>query len=71
MACLRIVVTYPGLSMESKAKKYNISSHYILSVGTLQPRKNYVRLIEALQNLRKMAKIRKPSCDNREERLAV
>ena len=44
----RVVVTYPGLSMESKAtKKYNISSHYILSVGTLQPRKNYVRLIEA------------------------
>jgi glycosyltransferase involved in cell wall biosynthesis len=51
----RVVVTYPGLSMELKAKsekskiidKYNVSSHYILSVGTLQPRKNYVRLIEA------------------------
>lgn len=44
----RVVVTYPGLSMESKVvEKYNISSHYILSVGTLQPRKNYVRLIEA------------------------
>lgn len=51
----RVVVTYPGLSMDSRIESqkskvidtYNISSHYILSVGTLQPRKNYVRLIEA------------------------
>jgi glycosyltransferase involved in cell wall biosynthesis len=51
-----VVVTYPGLTdMESKkimsktelSDKYRISSNYILSVGTLQPRKNYGRLIEA------------------------
>lgn len=56
----RVAVMYPGLSMESKVKsekskvidKYNISSHYILSVGTLQPRKNYVRLIEAFSLLK-------------------
>ncbi len=57
----RVVVTYPGLSMESKVKsqkskvfeKYNISKYYILSVGTLQPRKNYVRLIEAFSRFLK------------------
>jgi glycosyltransferase involved in cell wall biosynthesis len=27
--------------------KYTLSAHYILSVGTIQPRKNYARLIEA------------------------
>lgn len=44
----KIIVTYPGLTMKKKGKeKYHISKHYILSVGTLQPRKNYVRLIEA------------------------
>lgn len=51
----KVVVTYPGLTMNEKGKrkteinieKYKISPHYILSVGTLQPRKNYVRLIEA------------------------
>jgi glycosyltransferase involved in cell wall biosynthesis len=52
----RISVTYPGLSigsgrlnMTKKALigKYGISSNYVLAVGTLQPRKNYVRLVEA------------------------
>ncbi|MEK7543844.1 MAG: glycosyltransferase family 1 protein [Patescibacteria group bacterium] len=52
-----VMVTYPGLTMtevsnskKQKAnvqEKYHISKNYILSVGTLQPRKNYVRLIEA------------------------
>ena len=28
-------------------RKYSVSKNYILSVGTLQPRKNFVRLIEA------------------------
>lgn len=50
-----VVVTYPGVTMVSKVEslkskvteKYHISKNYILSVGTLQPRKNYVRLIEA------------------------
>lgn len=50
----RVVVTYPGVtmphaqcSMVKVQEKYNIGKRYILSVGTLQPRKNYVRLIEA------------------------
>jgi glycosyltransferase involved in cell wall biosynthesis len=51
----QVVVTYPGFSMPTTTgnqqaaiiKKYNISNHYILSVGTIQPRKNYIRLIEA------------------------
>lgn len=44
----RVVVTYPGLAMKSLAMSHEPSAkNYILSVGTLQPRKNYVRLIEA------------------------
>lgn len=43
----RVIVTYPGLTMEAKGKRQKEKGHYILSVGTLQPRKNYVRLIEA------------------------
>lgn len=53
-----VVVTYPGIkpevssknlevSMEELQKKYGISKNYILFVGTLQPRKNIARLIEA------------------------
>lgn len=57
----KVVVTYPGLSMKSKVKsqkskvleKYGLSKNYILSVGTLQPRKNYVRLIEAFSRLKR------------------
>jgi glycosyltransferase involved in cell wall biosynthesis len=64
-----VVVTYPGLSMKnnqktdnSLQKKFGIEKHYILSVGTLQPRKNYVRLIEAFsiflkKNKQKFGKI--------------
>ena len=56
----KVVVTYPGFSMKSQIqnsksqiilKKYNLTGDYILSVGTLQPRKNYVRLIQALNIL--------------------
>jgi len=51
----QVVVTYPGLvtgnttkqHMQPVDKKYAIAKHYILSVGTIQPRKNYERLIEA------------------------
>ncbi|MFZ5845283.1 MAG: glycosyltransferase family 4 protein [Patescibacteria group bacterium] len=53
----RVVVTYPGITMKqiqnsklkvkSVKKKYKLPENYILSVGTIQPRKNYVRLIEA------------------------
>lgn len=34
-------------------KKYSISSNYFLSVGTLQPRKNFARIIKAYQSLPK------------------
>lgn len=48
-----VIVTYPGFTMDTTqpeqniAKKYKCNSSYILSVGTLQPRKNYSLLIEA------------------------
>ena len=58
----RVVVTYPGLTMTeiSNSKyqianiqnKFKIKKHYILSVGTLQPRKNFARLIEAFSLLK-------------------
>jgi len=63
-------MTYPGVSMESKVipiksgqkskefEKYNISKYYILSVGTIQPRKNYERLIEAFSLFLKQNKQR-------------
>lgn len=50
-------VTYPGLSMPTQKKdssttidifkKYSLPKRFILSVGTIQPRKNYEKLIEA------------------------
>jgi len=49
----RVIVTYPGFSMDTKntqddiCKKFKIRSSYVLSVGTIQPRKNYSLLIEA------------------------
>lgn len=52
----RVIVTYPGFTMstqktvssfEDLTRKYHISRNFILSVGTIQPRKNYTRLIEA------------------------
>lgn len=51
----RVSVTYPGLipmadtriTADDIVKRFGISRYYILSVGTLQPRKNYVRLIQA------------------------
>jgi len=59
----KIAVTYPGiktvlsskykvLSMSELGKKYGIKEDYILFVGTLQPRKNIVRLIEAFSKLK-------------------
>lgn len=57
-----VIVTYPGIkqvlsskykvvSMEKLRDKFKISENYILFVGTLQPRKNIVRLIEAFSKL--------------------
>lgn len=43
----RVIVTYPGLTMPKAKSVTNRFGDYILSVGTLQPRKNFVRLIEA------------------------
>lgn len=48
----RVIVTYPGLpghahTMTPSPKKTPKHAPYILAVGTVQPRKNYARLIEA------------------------
>jgi len=59
----KVIVTYPGiktilsnkykaLSMDDLRKKYGIKQQYILFVGTLQPRKNITRLIEAFSRIK-------------------
>ena len=50
-----VVVAYPGLPghathMASQSSKTAAGKPYILSVGTIQPRKNYVRLMEAFKD---------------------
>lgn len=62
----KIHVTYPGIkqdaimqdsvSIEQLRKKYLLQNEYILFVGTLQPRKNIVRLIEAFAKVYKELK---------------
>jgi glycosyltransferase involved in cell wall biosynthesis len=55
----RVHVTYPGLSLNqvmTSTETYHIAKHYILSVGTIQPRKNYERLIEAFSLFLKLNK---------------
>ncbi|MEA3459659.1 MAG: glycosyltransferase family 1 protein, partial [Chloroflexota bacterium] len=58
----KITVVYPGYdqaafrpadvkAIEAVKARYGIASEYILFVGTIQPRKNLVRLIEAFANL--------------------
>lgn len=49
-----VVVTYPGFTMNKDERSNtdevlmrNLPKEYVLSVGTIQPRKNYSRLIEA------------------------
>lgn len=60
----KVVVTYPGIKeitapksqaygMSNLKEKYGISDSYILFVGTLQPRKNIVRLIEAFSRVKR------------------
>ncbi|MBI4064977.1 glycosyltransferase family 4 protein [Candidatus Gottesmanbacteria bacterium] len=47
-----VIVTYPGFSMPKTQISPKVpESDYILSVGTLQPRKNFVRLIEAFSQI--------------------
>ncbi len=65
----RIVVTYPGIkaksnpmdktpTLEELKQRYGIEGKFILFVGTIQPRKNIARLIEAFsQVLKKHEKI--------------
>lgn len=58
----KIHVIYPGIKqtvsltphiypMQELQSKYGLSKNYVLFVGTLQPRKNIVRLIEAFSEL--------------------
>jgi glycosyltransferase involved in cell wall biosynthesis len=58
----KVVTIYPGIKnlttlepriygMNQLKTKYHISDHFILFVGTLQPRKNIVRLIEAFSRV--------------------
>ncbi len=55
----KVVVVYPGIKQDKTTKrkmdslkgKYNIEGDFILFVGTLQPRKNLVRLIEAFKKV--------------------
>ncbi len=55
----KVAVIYPGIKQESRTRhkmsllesKYNLNSDFVLFVGTLQPRKNIVRLIEAFKKV--------------------
>jgi len=54
----KVIVTYPGIreirSMKNTdLKKFNLTNDYILFVGTLQPRKNITKLIEAFSKIEK------------------
>ncbi|MBI4999317.1 glycosyltransferase family 4 protein [Candidatus Gottesmanbacteria bacterium] len=60
----KVVVTYPGDNMNVKCQmsnvksvreKYGVEGDYILSVGTLQPRKNFGKLIEAFSRLKNIS----------------
>jgi glycosyltransferase involved in cell wall biosynthesis len=59
----KIEVVYPGVeerfrpiedkaTLEEVRKRYNLPPRFILGLGTLQPRKNFTRLIEAFADLR-------------------
>lgn len=63
----KVVVVYPGIKsqitlephvypMKEIYTKFGISGNFILFVGTLQPRKNIVRLIEAFSRIQKNKK---------------
>ncbi len=52
----KVAVVYPGIKEMDKKRtnikaRYNIEGDYILFVGTFQPRKNIVRLIEAFSEI--------------------
>lgn len=48
----KVIVTYPGLKQNISEKPKSFMSKYILFVGTLQPRKNIVRLVEAFSKIK-------------------
>ena len=55
----KIVIAYPGYNPQSSTKinqkvlsKHKLNKDYILFVGTIQPRKNIVRLIQAFNKLK-------------------
>ena len=61
----KVEVVYPGIKPGSKdmsntniKEKYHIEGPYILFVSTLQPRKNLVRLIEAIARIEETVKIK-------------
>ncbi len=61
----KVEVVYPGIkpgsndmSQEKVREKYNIEGPFILFVSTLQPRKNLVRLIEALVKIEETTKVK-------------
>lgn len=48
----KVIVTYPGISkFKMQNAKLKLPKEYILSVGTIQPRKNFVRLVEAFSRV--------------------
>jgi len=54
----KIKIAYPGYSSQSSIKinqqvlsKYKLDKNYILFVGTIQPRKNIVRLVQAFDKI--------------------
>lgn len=51
VAADKVVVTYPGVKKTPLMSKDKLNFDYILFVGTLQPRKNIVRLVEAFSKL--------------------
>lgn len=62
---LRATLAHPMVDFSSFAKEHEIADSYILYVGTLQPRKNVARLIEAY------AKIVKENSDIKEDLVIV
>lgn len=66
IASSKITAAYPGFKsqvykpvgnktqIEEVKKKYKIAGPYLIYVGTIQPRKNLMRLIEAFKNIEKV-----------------
>jgi len=62
----KITVAYPGfdknifppivgkMKIKKTLKKYSINNPYIIYIGTIQPRKNLIRLIEAVSRIEKL-----------------